>query len=747
MHHQREAQQNAAEVRRISHKKKQKMNINAITKKTIGKIAIGLGRAMSTNITRQAPPAIANALVSLRVDGRPVKVAEGATLLDAINTSGSHVPTLCYHPEFQPKAVCRMCLVNVKEANATANASKLLPACRTKVEEGQEVTTNSEDIKAFRRRDLQFLLNRHPNDCMRCEAAGNCKLQSLVQEECVEDMWPTKTSRGSDEHPHLLLDHTSPSIWRDMSKCIECGLCVDACSAQKINAIGFAERGSGMLPITAFDKPLSETGCISCGQCILRCPVGALIERPDWHRVLDVLDDRKRTTIVQTAPATRVAIGEEFGLEPGSVSTGRMINALRELGFDYVTDTNFSADLTIMEEAHELLQRLQGKREGALPLFTSCCPGWINYVEINRPDLIPHLSTTKSPQQMHGAIARNGPMAKQIAAQTSESEEPYIVSIMPCTAKKDESVRPGNRGDIDAVLTTRELAKLIRHRDIPFASLSNDGEYDSPMGESSGAGAIFGASGGVLEAALRTAADTLGLDGSIEHEQLRGVDRGIKVASIKGVGSVAAVSSIGSAIELLNTDHWKKFLMIEVMACPGGCLGGGGEPKSDDKDILKRRMAGIYSIDKNAPIRKSHENKEVQQLYKDFLSFPLSEISERLLHTSYAPRGSPREKLSRFLSAVDARDDEGAANLCSDKCVWNTNTEKFGAACGKVDIACLIREKLPLVERKCGEEFPRHRLISSVHGTDVIGPDGSKHHFEIVLDNKGLIKGLTRTPL
>eukprot|EP00970_Alexandrium_tamarense_P011967 scaffold2642_cov293-Alexandrium_tamarense.AAC.4 len=654
------------------------MNINLITKKTIGKIAIGLGRAMSTNITRQAPPAIANSLVSLRVDGRPVKVAEGATLLDAINTSGSHVPTLCYHPEFQPKAVCRMCLVNVKEANATATAGKLLPACRTKVEEGQEVTTNSEDIKAFRRRDLQFLLNRHPNDCMRCEAAGNCKLQSLVQEECVEDMWPTKTSRGSDEHPHLLLDHTSPSIWRDMSKCIECGLCVDACSAQKINAIGFAERGSGMLPITAFDKPLSETGCISCGQCILRCPVGALIERPDWHRVLDVLDDRKRTTIVQTAPATRVAIGEEFGLEPGSVSTGRMINALRELGFDYVTDTNFSADLTIMEEAHELLQRLQGKREGALPLFTSCCPGWINYVEINRPDLIPHLSTTK---------------------------------------------------------------------DIPFASLSNDGEYDSPMGESSGAGAIFGASGGVLEAALRTAADTLGLDGSIEHEQLRGVDRGIKVASIKGVGSVAAVSSIGSAIELLNTDHWKKFLMIEVMACPGGCLGGGGEPKSDDKDILKRRMAGIYSIDKNAPIRKSHENKEVQQLYKDFLSFPLSEISERLLHTSYAPRGSPREKLSRFLSAVDARDDEGAANLCSDKCVWNTNTEKFGAACGKDDIACLIREKLPLVERKCGEEFPRHRLISSVDGTDVIGPDGSKHHFEIVLDDKGLIKELTRTPL
>ena len=371
-----------------------------------------------------------------------------------------------------------------------------------------------------------------------------------------------------------------------------------------------------------------------------------------------------------------------------------------------------------MEEANELLERVSGKREGELPLFTSCCPGWINYLELNRPDLLPHLSTTKSPQQMHGTLSRSGPIAKKIAAEGGE--EPFVVSIMPCTAKKDEAVRPGNRGDIDAVLTTRELAKMIRHRNIPFASLSNDGQYDSPMGESSGAGAIFGASGGVLEAALRTAADALGLvDAPIEYEGVRGVERGIKVATIEGLGSVAAVSSIGSAIDLLSNDDWKKkFLMIEVMTCPGGCLGGGGEPKSDDKDILAKRMKGIYDIDLASSIRKSHENKEVQQLYKDVLSCPLSETCERLLHTAYAPRGSARDKLSRFLGAVDARDEQGASYLCASNVIWNTNVNEFGAACGKESIECLIKEKLPKVKKSCGEEIPRHRFLSPTSGTD-----------------------------
>ena len=508
--------------------------------------------------------------------------------MDAIKLSGHRVPSLCYHPEFKARAVCRMCLVHVD------GFKKAVPSCYAKAEEGLIVHTDTPDLKSFRKQDLQFILSRHPNECMRCEVSGNCKLQSLVQEEQVEEMWP-KSERGSPQHPeHCLYDHTSPAIFRDMAKCIECGLCVDACAKQGIHAIGFSERGSSMLPVTTFDKPLSETGCISCGQCTSKCPVGALIENPHWHKVLDALNSGKRKTVVQTAPATRIAIGEEFGFEPGTISTGRMINALRALGFDYVMDTNFAADLTIMEEASELLSRIKGERPGhKLPLMTSCCPGWVNYVEIHRPDLIAHLSTTKSPQQMHGALTKKGPFSKIL------DEEPYVVSIMPCTAKKDEASRPGLRGDVDAALTTRELARMIRHCKINFSSLSNDGQYDSPLGESTGAAAIFGASGGVLEAALRTAAHFLGLkDAPLEFHDLRGVKSGVKVASIPAVGSVAACSSISAAIDLLRDDSWKEnFLMIEVMACRGGCLGGGGEPKSDDPNILEKRAKGIYKLD------------------------------------------------------------------------------------------------------------------------------------------------------
>lgn len=514
-----------------------------------------------TNAAKEA----SNALVKLVVNGHTVQVPQGATILDAIKAAGCVVPTLCYHPRFKPEAVCRMCLVKTSKG-------KLVPSCCTPAEANLVITTDTKELKEFRTRNLQFLLSRHPDDCIRCEASGNCKLQDIVSQLQVEECWP-KEHRGSLGHPeHVLHDHTSPAIFRDMDKCIECGLCVQACAAQNIHAIGFAERGSGRIPVTAFDKPLGESGCISCGQCTWICPVGALIEHPDWHRVIDVLDCKRRITVVQTAPATRVAIGEEFGLEAGSISTGRLVNALRAIGFDYVMDTNFAADLTIMEEANELLARVRGEVPHAkLPLFTSCCPAWINYVEMYRPDLLPHLSTAKSPQQMHAAVSKWGPFAKML------DEEPFVVSIMPCTAKKDEAVRPGHRGDVDAVLTTRELAKLIKRKKIDFASLPNDGKYDSPLGESTGAAEIFGASGGVLEAALRTAADELGIkDAPLEWKSLRGVNEKIKVATVPGVGNVAVANSIAAAIDLLSNDDWKKdYIMIEVMACPGGCLGGG----------------------------------------------------------------------------------------------------------------------------------------------------------------------------
>ena len=749
------------------------------------------------------------------VNGRTRMVPAGSTLLEAAKAAHVDVPTLCYHPRFKPKAVCRMCLVEVN------GGPKPVPACYTKVQDGDEVVTDSEALRSFRKADGQFLLARHPNDCMRCEVSGDCKLQSLVRNEEWEDKWP-HFDRGGGKHPHELHDYTSPAILRDMDKCIECGLCVDACGpeGQNINVIGFAERSTDTVPVTVFDKPLNETACISCGQCTWVCPVGALTERPAWHDVSRVLRDGRRTTVVQVAPATRVAISEEFDMPPGTVSTGRLVNALREAGFTFVFDTNFAADLTIMEEGTELVHRLQAAKAAeectdgsleapALPLFTSCCPGWVNYVELSRPDLIPHLSTTKSPQQMHGVLTKRGPFASGGMAKPQEeeeeeeqqqqqgqqqgqgeeegtgtgglmvaqaeaqagaragavAEEPFVVSIMPCTAKKDEAHRPGLEGDVDAVLTTRELARLLRAHGVKFGALPEDGTFDNPLGESTGAAAIFGASGGVLEAALRTAAELVGIaDAPVDWNALRGTEMGVKVASVPGVGRVAAISGIGAASRLLADPEWvKQFIMVEVMACPGGCLGGGGEPKSDDPDVLAKRARGVYSIDADAAVRHSHHNESVQRLYAEFLGAPLSHTSHKLLHTAYAPRHSERDVLRRFLSAVDARDGAAVAELFAEDGVWCTNAGVVGADAaadadagagaeeeeeeaaggggggvtlkGRTNIAAFITDVLP--PNGVGPAMQRHLMADAHRGMRVHAPNGDTSEFTLTFADDG----------
>ena len=574
--------------------------------------------------------------VNLKINDSPVSVEAGATILEAAELLDIRIPTLCHMKmdclNFEHRSgSCRVCVVEVK------GRPNLAPACSTPVTEGMEVHTNTLRAINARRTILDLLLSDHPKDCLICPKNLDCQLQALAQELGLHHL----LYKG--EQSTYNRDLSSKAIARDLDKCIMCRRCETACNViQTVGVLSGVGRGFEAVVAPAGLKPLVETECVFCGQCVQACPVGALTEMDYKYPVWRMLNDPAKTVVVQTAPAVRVAIGEEFGMAPGSVSTGKMVAALRKLGFDKVFDTDFAADLTIMEETTELIERVKSGEN--LPILTSCCPGWVKFLEHQFPDLIYMPSTAKSPQQMFGAIAKSY-YAEKIGVRP---EDLIVVSVMPCLAKKYEASREefSHNGvpDVDIVISTRELADMIREAGIQFSQLE-DQEYDSPLGESTGAAVIFGATGGVLEAALRTAADWLaGQDlQEIDFTAVRGI-RGIKEATVNIAGielHVAICSGLGNARKLLNKIQRGEadYQAIEIMACPGGCLNGGGQPYHHGHgQILSKRLEALYRDDKNAPIRKSHQNPSIRKLYAEFLGEPGSLFAHKLLHTHYIAR-------------------------------------------------------------------------------------------------------------
>ncbi len=572
-------------------------------------------------------------MITLTIDNQTVAVETGSTILEAAKKVGINIPTLCYLKDINVIGACRICMVEVQGART------LVPACVAPVAEGMVVRTATPEVIKARKLILELILSDHPMECLTCVRNKNCELQDLAEEFGVSDV---RFNEGQKtEYP---IDASSPAIKRDPRKCVLCRRCISVCTnVQTVQALTAENRGFNSLIAPAFNEQLANMECVQCGQCSLVCPTAAIQEQDDTDKVWAAIADPKKHVIVQTAPAPRVQIGELIGGEPGEITTGQMVAGLRRLGFDKVFDTNFSADLTIMEEGNELLQRVT--KGGTLPMITSCSPGWIKFIEHFYPDLLDHLSTCKSPQQMFGALAKTY-YAKKMGIDPADV---FSVSIMPCTAKKYECTRPemfsSGYQDVDVVLTTRELGRMYKQARFDLRNLPEE-KYDAPLGIGTGAGQIFGTSGGVTEAALRTLSEVVSGKplADINFKGVRGLT-GVKEATVQ-VGEipvkVAITNGLGNARKVLDKIRTGEadYHFIEVMCCPGGCIGGGGAPISCDPDIRTKRCNAMYCEDERMELRKSHENPAVKELYETFLEKPLGHKSHELLHTHYTPRGN-----------------------------------------------------------------------------------------------------------
>lgn len=575
--------------------------------------------------------------VSLKINGIDVEVENGTSLLDAAKKVNVKIPTLCFHPDLDAWAACGVCVVKLK------GSPKMYRACATPAEEGMEIVTHDKEIVDVRKTVIELILSNHPDDCLKCGRSGHCELQNLASDFGIRDMPFDRNI------PSINPDESTPSIVLNPEKCIQCGRCAHVCQdLQGVHALEFLDRGDSTRIAPAADVELNNSPCIKCGQCSAHCPVGAIFEHTHVKEVWEFLQDKDTHTVVQVAPAVRVAIGEEFGLEPGTLTTGQIYAACRRLGFDAIFDTNFSADLTIMEEGTEFIQKFTKEPE-SLPLITSCCPAWVDYLEKFAPDMIPHFSTAKSPQQMLGAVAKTYYADKKAV----DAKNMKVVSIMPCTAKKfelgrSEHMSSTGQQDVDISITTRELARMIKSAGIDFVNLPDE-EADSIMGKYTGAGTIFGVTGGVMEAALRTAYPLITGDelDKVEFEGPRGLD-GVKEATIDIKGTpvniavahgMVNIEQVFSKIRAAQKNNEPMpYHFIEVMACRGGCVGGGGQPQGATDEVRLKRTAGIYSDDEKSTIRKSHENPEIKKIYEEFLKEPCGKKSHELLHTGYTER-------------------------------------------------------------------------------------------------------------